>query len=472
MWSDGNGGVPPGERLRVGEIVVVQQNKQAPGAVPRDPFLWAVVVLVVVAIAWVIVLIVHGLAFTPLWSGVFAAWFLILLTLALHLLVVNQGDPEIQAALDSAQKASLRARQVADRAEQVVRDANPPTAAPALAQAAQAGRQVTAAAEAESTATVRSRRAGLKSLVVGADGRASTSKVGAAAWTYAILFALAFMLVLGRKLNLDSQAQKDFANLKNGFDAFINAGFQPEYLALLGFPIGAAVTAKALTTNKVIQGTLDKSAGQSTGVPAGLAELVSNDSGQTDLLDFQYIAFNVFTLIYFLVSLATITASHPGSGLPQIPATLLALSGVSATGYLFKKATETGVAPTVTAVAPLSIVLGVDRTLQIVGDGFLSPGATVSPANQVLLDGKVLPVQPGDWQQTAVTAQLPTGDRNELTRLGWRDRSADTPADLIVRDESGNSSPAVKMMIALPAAPPAAPAVPGAPAAPAPRAAP
>jgi hypothetical protein len=311
-----------------------------------------------------------------------------------------------------------------------------------------------AAASAVAAATVRARRAGLKSLIIGADGRASTSKAGALVWTYAVLFVLAYMLVVGRTPWL-AEGTPHLPKFHTALADFIAAPFQPEYFALLGFPVAAAVTAKALTTNKVVQGQVDKSKGQNTGVASGLSELISNDSGQSDLLDFQYLAFNLFTLAYFFVSFATSAATNPKAGLPAIPATLLALSGVSAAGYLTKKAVESGVAPTITAVAPLRVVLNEDTALEIDGGGFLGGGNSVSPSNLVLLDGKVLPVRKQDWEDTHVVAQLPKGTADELTRLGWRDRGPDNPALVVVRDDSGNSSPAVQVEIALPKPAPA-----------------
>src|SRR6266545_7802521 len=58
-----------------------------------------------------------------------------------------------------------------------------------------------------------------------------------------------------------------------------------------------AVVAKALTTGKAASGQLTKSASESRGVGAGIAEIVSNDTGQADLIDIQYFAFNVVALL-------------------------------------------------------------------------------------------------------------------------------------------------------------------------------
>jgi hypothetical protein len=73
----------------------------------------------------------------------------------------------------------------------------------------------------------------------------------------------------------------------------------------------------------------------------------------------------------------------------------------------------------------------------------------------VLLDGKALSTT--NWTNSEVVAQLPKDlSRQQLEDLGWRDRKDSELADLIVRDDVGNSSPAVQMEIALP--PPQGPA--------------
>jgi hypothetical protein len=300
---------------------------------------------------------------------------------------------------------------------------------------------------------------GLKSLVVGADGRMSTSKVQAVLWTYAVLFAFSYMLVLGR-VPIDKSGRPD-VGLDNAFADFAGAELQPEYIALLGLPVAAALAAKALTTGKVVQNQMSKPLSDKSGVGAGLAEIVSNDAGQGDLLDFQYFAFNVLTLVYFFVAFTSSSAESPSNGLPEIPVTLLTLAGVSTTSYVVKKALESGVAPAITSVAPLRIHLGRDSKLVILGSGFLggrstdaarrsgvAATTTASQLNQVLLDGRQLIVEDGDWSDTKVTAKLPTAEtRESLMAEGWEDRE-DVP--VVVRDDVGASSPAVTVKINLP----------------------
>jgi hypothetical protein len=191
------------------------------------------------------------------------------------------------------------------------------------------------------------RRRGLNALVIGTDGRASTSKVQAVLWTLAVFFAIAFMLAWGRSLgcNHAATAKKECTAAATGrtsFDAFVNRGLQPEYYILLGIPVTVAVAAKAITSAKVDDGTLTKPTLMSDqerkgGVVQALRETVSNDAGETDLLDFQYFAFNLLMLAFFFSQFLT----KPFAGLPDLPPTLLALSGVSAAAYTTKKGLTT-----------------------------------------------------------------------------------------------------------------------------------
>jgi hypothetical protein len=192
---------------------------------------------------------------------------------------------------------------------------------------------------------------GLRHLLLGADHRTSTSKAQVAAWTYLVVFALGALLLMGKSLNCppadapQAHCVQLRAPLVHAFDAFRTKGLQPAYLLLLGLPTAAAVAAKAITTTKV-------AAARSEGLPPAktpapdanvglgdrVAELVSDDGGDTDLGDLQYQLFNLLTMAWFLVTFLP----HPLSpdGLPDLPATLIGLTGVSTAGYVTKKALE------------------------------------------------------------------------------------------------------------------------------------
>jgi hypothetical protein len=135
------------------------------------------------------------------------------------------------------------------------------------------------------------------------------------------------------------------APLAHAFDTFATTGLQPAYLVLLGLPTGAAVAAKAITTTKIgAAHDQGRAAAKTTAADAnrGLgdraAELVNDDAGNTDLGDLQYQLFNLLTMAWFLVSFLP----HPVNphGLPDLPVTLIGLTGVSTAGYVTKKALE------------------------------------------------------------------------------------------------------------------------------------
>ena len=182
----------------------------------------------------------------------------------------------------------------------------------------------------------------------------------------------------------------------------------------------------------VVAGTLTKTTGTSEGVVAGLAETVSNDTGNADLLDPQYVAFNLMTLICFFSAFFGTTAANPPGWLPSIPPTLLALSRVSAAAYVTKKTLEKGTAPQVLGVAPRLAVLGHDIYFTVTGAGFC-PSGTPTALNAVTV-GRI-PVAADSWSDTQVIASLPATSAAAQT-LGLQEGSQ----SLVVTDETGNDS--------------------------------
>jgi hypothetical protein len=182
-----------------------------------------------------------------------------------------------------------------------------------------------------------------RGLFVGKDGRWSTSKLQALLWTYAVLFGLV-SLIVAAWLGDDSgwETQKDL-------------GLQEEYLILLGGPFAAAVLSKAITTQKVEAGTLPKSeaVAPAGSVGEGLREIISDDTGDTDLVDTQYFLFNLLGLGYFLGTFSF----NLDQGFPELPDLLVGLTSVSAAAYVAKKATERG-APSLTSVFPRKARVG------------------------------------------------------------------------------------------------------------------
>ena len=165
-------------------------------------------------------------------------------------------------------------------------------------------------------------------IVLGADDRVSTSKVQLAMWTLALSYAVLVIVF------------HDFAYPPGALD--------PRYLLLLGFPAGAAVGAKAITTGQMASGAVSKkrAASPKKRVSTAISEIVANDQGDLDLGDAQYFIFNLVALVAFFVAFA----HHPVK-LPVLPDTLVGLTSASAATYVAKKAARPAAAK-ITAVSP------------------------------------------------------------------------------------------------------------------------
>jgi hypothetical protein len=200
------------------------------------------------------------------------------------------------------------------------------------------------------------RRRGMKAAVMGQDGRASTSKTQVALWTGAVVWALVDLLLLARAY----PGGNPFANA-------VTTNWRPEYLVLLGLPVAAATTAKAVVASANSRrgpvSSSDKAPRQdhlagrvyvrpplskdAKGVLTGVAELLTGDDDAVAWADLQYVVFTLITLTYFVVQFL----ARPADGLPPVPAALLTLMGVSAGTYTANKVVNTrGTSASVTPV--------------------------------------------------------------------------------------------------------------------------
>ena len=164
-------------------------------------------------------------------------------------------------------------------------------------------------------------------MLIGADGRWSTSKTMFTLWTYAVGLVLLSILFMRNAAAISD----------NGIDG--------TYLFLLGFPVGGAVIAKQLTLSSITNGDLFKKDGTPSGNP--LIDLTGDDTGRLDLGDFQYVLFNAITVGYFIY----LYHHAPAAGLPKLPSTLVLLVSVSASAYLGKKALAQSEGPVIVAVS-------------------------------------------------------------------------------------------------------------------------
>jgi hypothetical protein len=186
-----------------------------------------------------------------------------------------------------------------------------------------------------------------------------------------------------------------------------------------------------MTSAKVATGALLKPASTDPGgVPAGVAELATDDTGQVDLLDLQYLLFNVVTLVYFFVQFFT----HISDGLPAIPSTLLTLSGVSTVAYGVKKALESSTGPVITAVTPSQMDRTAGATVLVTGRTLLAATAANGSCQVLLVDRNGMAPLAVDvtngWSATSIVATL-TAAAVALPP---------GPATVVVRDDAGNQS--------------------------------
>lgn len=156
-------------------------------------------------------------------------------------------------------------------------------------------------------------------MLIGKDGRVSTSKTIAVVWTLVVAAALLGVVYA------------DLLSHPGALTATEAAGVMGQYALLFGGPLGAAILAKGIVSGQASKDPTAKPPATSTSV----ADLVQNDAEEVDLGDFQYVLFNAVALVYVL---GMMLLRNPAGGLPHIPEVLLGLTSVSAAGYVGKKA--------------------------------------------------------------------------------------------------------------------------------------
>lgn len=209
------------------------------------------------------------------------------------------------------------------------------------------------------------RRSALGSILAGTDHRTSTSKTVVFAWTLAVAFGLLSLLVAV------------WLGDHGPWDAEVRRGLQEEYLLLLGGPFAAAVLAKYAATSQA-ESKPDAPVGE-----AGAAQLVSNDQGDTDLGDFQYVLFNAIALAFFLGDFIGDLAG----GFPVLPPILTGLVLTSTGGYAAKKLLAQA-GPTLASVVPAAAAPG--ASVQVFGTNLAVPAsvsATGTQSNATVLIG-------------------------------------------------------------------------------------
>ena len=159
-------------------------------------------------------------------------------------------------------------------------------------------------------------------LVMGFDGRASTSKFQWFLWTAAILFAYTALWVLRAEQGVLSAQSVTSAGL----------------LTILGFSAATAVAAKGITGAYVRSGRVTKTTIASA-VPVGpRGGILLDDSGAPELAKIQLVGFTLIAIGIFLSTVIHRIVTSPDlTSLPDIDTSLVALIVISQAGYLGKK---------------------------------------------------------------------------------------------------------------------------------------
>lgn len=238
-------------------------------------------------------------------------------------------------------------------------------------------------------------------LLVGKDNRTSTSKVIVFAWTYAIAWALLAMLVakwLGDPAAWEAQVY--------------GKGIQEEYLIFLGGPYAAAIFAKYRhatgDTAKTDAPVGDQSRSSVEGARQAIKEVVADDRGEGDLIDFQYVLFNALALAFFL----GVLIPDMDGGFPEMPELLAVLALVSVGGYGAKKAVALE-KPRLISLFPTTIEKSPDAEVDIWGRNLVVAGAAGQDAKPPIVtigshDAKVT-MMDATLGTEKVKVKLPTG---------------------------------------------------------------
>jgi hypothetical protein len=228
----------------------------------------------------------------------------------------------------------------------------------------------------------------LKKLVVGADGRASSSKLQWTLWTIVVLFT--FMTVyIARGINGHWNPIQEIPQ---------NA------LIAMGFSITTMAAAKAITTENVASGQLTK-APKTSG--SFLGDIIKDDSGFPDLSKVQMMSWTFIAIITYILYLGTMVFTKTGEIekvliFPDIPSALMVLMGLGQGAYIGKKL----VTKDTPRIAGLSRGSGKAGTeIKITGESF----GNAQSGSLITIDGNPITVliTEANWKDSQITFTLP-----------------------------------------------------------------
>lgn len=194
-----------------------------------------------------------------------------------------------------------------------------------------------------------------------------------------------------------------------GYRASIKDGLRDEYLLFMRGPYAAAVLAKY----KAQTSSSKTDAGIGSANPK---QLITDDQGDVDLGDFQYVLFNAPALAFYLGTFIP----HLQQGMPRVPSLLTGLALTSAGGYAAKQFVAQA-PPTLSSLLPPSVLRG--STVEVWGDNLIIPGGVApegsSIAPTVTVGGEKVNVKASEQTLGAdrITVEIPPNATPGQTKL-------------------------------------------------------
>ena len=172
--------------------------------------------------------------------------------------------------------------------------------------------------------------------------------------------------------------------------------------------------AKATVSGAVGSGDQQKSQAASPQV----ADVFSDDDGNTDLVDLQYLAFNLVVAAIVLVEFV----HAPGYGAPAVPDFLAGLTGASAATYVTNKALVSGNPPAISRLSP---------STTRPGGQVIALGANLISPRRQLASHRVRQQRIGNWgRRSAEQADQATFRLPVATPFGGASVVVHTPSGL------------------------------------------
>jgi hypothetical protein len=239
-------------------------------------------------------------------------------------------------------------------------------------------------------------------LVIGEDGRPSTSKLKPFLWTVVMIFAYAVLYS---------------AKLKKGsIDPISN--IPPNLLIAIGLDIATLVAAKGITESQLASGQVEKpppvttttATTVSTTANAGPGAVFQDDNGFPELTKIQTVTWTGFAIVMYLVAvdaaLKVVTAAQPNTpavtdlSLPDIAPAMMVLIGLGNAAYLGRKLVTTDT-PVLTAVAVDRKPAFTEVTLTGVAFGSIQNGS------RIIINDKEITDPALEWSNERVKFKLP-----------------------------------------------------------------